>query len=189
MKLLLHCCCGPCTTSVADHYRARGDAVTGWFFNPNLHPEEEWERRRRAFDQAAEALGLATRPAETELTFVDFLLAVARGTGRRCEACYRLRLEATAREAAASGHDSFATTLTISPYQNLEAIQRIGEEVAAQTGVEFAFVDLRDRYSESRARARSLGLYLQNYCGCLFSALERAEQRAQRAVARVLAKA
>jgi len=179
MKLFLHCCCGPCTTSVADHYRSRGDAVTGWFCNPNLLPEER-ERRREAFTQAAEAIDLATHPADEQLSFLDFLLAVARGKGRRCEACYELRLHAAARKAVAEGCDGFATTLTISPYQDLDALRRIGEAVGARRGVEFVFADLRDRYPESRARARELGLYVQKYCGCAFSALERADGRASK---------
>jgi len=185
MKLLLHCCCGPCTTSVADYYRSRGDAVTGWFCNPNLLPKER-ERRREAFAQTAEAMRLDTRPADDALDFLDFLLAIARGTGSRCEACYELRLEAAARKAVAEGCDGFATTLTISPYQDLEALHRIGEEVGARLGVEFVFVDLRNRYPESRARARELGLYQQKYCGCVFSALERAEGRASRVVGKAL---
>jgi hypothetical protein len=180
MKLLLHCCCGPCTTAVAEHFRARGDEVEGWFYNPNLYPEEEWERRREAFAEAAEAMGLATLASRRGEAFLDFLLALARSGGRRCEACYRLRLEATAREAARHGYDGFATTLVISPYQDLEAIRRIGEELGARHGVEFVFTDLRERYPESRARARELGLYQQKYCGCLFSALERAEGRVGR---------
>ena len=177
MKLLLHCCCGPCTISVADHFRTRGDAVTGWFCNPNLLPEE-WERRRESFDRAAEAVNLERRAVDHQLGFLDFLLAIARGKGRRCEACYELRLEATARQAVAEGCDGFATTLTISPYQDLEAIRRIGEEVGTRHGVAFVFTDLRPRFAESRTRARELGLYLQKYCGCVFSALERAEARA-----------
>ncbi len=181
MRLLLHCCCGPCTTSVADHYRSRGDAVTGWFCNPNLLPEER-ERRRATFDRTADSMGLETRSADAELGFLDFLLAVARGRGSRCEACYELRLDAAARKAVAEGCDGFTTTLTISPYQDLDALRRIGEEVGARHGVEFVFADLRDRYPESRARARELGLYQQKYCGCIFSALERARRKAERAV-------
>jgi hypothetical protein len=186
MRLLLHCCCGPCTTSVADHYRSREDVVA-WFCNPNLLPEER-ERRRAAFAQTAEAMRLDTSPPDTELDFLDFLLAIARGTGSRCEACYQLRLEAAARQALAEGCDAFATTLTISPYQDLDALRRLGEAVAARHGLHFVFTDLRDRYPESRTRARELGLYLQKYCGCVFSALERAEGRAKKALAKALAR-
>jgi predicted adenine nucleotide alpha hydrolase (AANH) superfamily ATPase len=179
MKLLLHCCCGPCTTSVADYYRSREEGVVAWFCNPNLLPEER-ARRHEAFARTAEAMGLETRPAEETLDFLDLLLAIARGRGSRCEACYELRLEAAARKAVEEGCDGFATTLTISPYQDLEALRRIGKEVGARYGVEFVFTDLRDHYPESRKRARELGLYLQKYCGCVFSALERAEGRAGR---------
>ncbi len=184
MRLLLHCCCGPCTTSVADAFRARGDAVAGWFYNPNLAPQEEWRRRRDTFAQAAQALSLAALPVGEEPRFGDLLLALARGRGKRCLACYRMRLEQTARAAAAGGYEGFSTTLLVSPYQDLEALARVGQEVGAQWGVEFHFVDLRPRYAESRARARELGLYQQNYCGCLFSRLERAVRRSERALAK-----
>ena len=80
------------------------------------------------------------------------------------------------------GCDAFATTLTFSPYQDLKTLRRIGEEVGARSGVEFIFSDLRARYTESRARARELGLYVQKYCGCVFSALERAERVVARAL-------
>ena len=186
MKLLLHCCCGPCTTVVADHFARGGETVVGWYHNPNIGPEEEWRRRREAFSQAAQALGLPTRPVGEEPRFAAFLLALARGRGPRCHACYRLRLEAVARAAAAEGYEAFGTTLTVSPYQDHAALQAVGNDVATQTGVRFVYADVRPRYAESQARARELGIYRQNSCGCVFSALERAVRRAERAIARAL---
>jgi len=187
MRLLLHCCCGPCATGVATYFADRGDAVTGWFYNPNIQPEEERVRRRETFGQAARALGLTSRPAEEGPDFVGFLRALAAGRGRRCRACYRMRLEPVAQAAATEGYEAFATTLVISPYQDQRALAAVGEEVGARWGVAFQAADLRDRYPASRARARELGLYLQNYCGCLFSKLERAVRRAERAAAAALA--
>jgi hypothetical protein len=114
------------------------------------------------------------------------LLALA-GRGReRCRGCYQFRLRATAREAAARGFDGFSTTLLISPYQDIAAIQEIGRAMAARVGLVFRFADLRERFSESRERARELGLYQQNYCGCLFSSLERARRRGDRIVRKLL---
>jgi epoxyqueuosine reductase len=184
MRLLLHCCCGPCTTPVADHFRACGAQVEGWFYNPNLYPAAERARRQEALATAATAIGLPLRAPGPETRLRDFLLTLARSSGKRCEACYRPRLEAAAREAAAAGCEAFATTLVISPYQDLAALQRLGHEVAARQGVSFAFADLRGKFGESRRRARELGLYQQNYCGCLFSRLERAVRRCERAIAK-----
>jgi predicted adenine nucleotide alpha hydrolase (AANH) superfamily ATPase len=182
MRLLLHCCCGPCTTGVADHWRDRGAAVQAWFYNPNIWPEGERQRREETFARAAEALGVPVAPVKAEGSERDFLLALARGRGRRCEACYRMRLEAAARQAREAGCEAVSTTLLISPYQDVEALRRIGEEVAGRAGVRFEFADLRGQYRVSRERARALGLYQQKYCGCLFSRLERAERRAVRAI-------
>ncbi len=184
MRLLLHCCCGPCTTGVVDHWRDRGAVVQVWFYNPNIWPEGERGRREETFAQAAGALGVPVAPTEAAGTWRDFLLALARGRGRRCEACYRMRLEAAARRARKGGYEAISTTLLISPYQDLEALRRIGEEVGARAGVRFEFADLRGEYQASRERARALGLYRQSYCGCLFSRLERAERRAGRAIGR-----
>jgi predicted adenine nucleotide alpha hydrolase (AANH) superfamily ATPase len=184
MRLLLHCCCGPCTTGVVDHWRDRGAAVQAWFYNPNIWPEGERRRRKETFARAAEALGVPVASVGAEGSWCDFLLALARGRGRRCEACYRMRLEAAARHAREAGCGAISTTLLISPYQDIEALRRIGEEVAARAGVRFEFADLRGQYRASRERARALKLYQQNYCGCLFSRLERAERRAVRAVGR-----
>ena len=188
MRLLLHCCCGPCATVAADHFRGEGEEVVGWFFNPNIHPEEERRRREAVLAEAAEEMELPLLPAGPGMGLDEFLLALAREGGRRCRACYGLRLEATAREAAQGGFDGFSSTLLISPYQEVEAIGKVGQKAGERFGVEFRFADLRGRYGESCERAREFGLYRQNYCGCRFSALERAERRAGRAVAKALAR-
>ena len=156
--------------------------MTGWYYNPNLHPPEEMRRRQQALTQASLALGMALLACDREPEPAEFLLALARRGGRRCHACYELRLEATARKAREEGFDAFSTTLLISPHQDLEAVHKIGAAAAEKHGVAFRFVDLRDRYRESGERARSMELYRQNYCGCMFSDLERSEARASRAI-------
>jgi predicted adenine nucleotide alpha hydrolase (AANH) superfamily ATPase len=190
VKLLLHCCCGPCAALVAERFRAQGHDVTGWFFNPNIHPVEERRRRQETMRQAAEAVGLPLQDGEggSELALREFLLRLALGGGKRCESCYEARLRAAAEEAVRGGFDAFATTLSISPYQDLAAIERIGREAAAAAGTVFLFEDLRSHYPESCDRARELDLYRQKYCGCVFSAFERAERRARRALEKTAAK-
>lgn len=182
MKLLLHCCCGPCSAVVVDHFRNNGDAVTGWFFNPNIHPREERVRREQVFAEAARQVVLEMLPAGPAMGFEEFLLALARQPGARCRTCYRLRLRETAKQAAAEGFDRFSTTLLVSPYQNLAEVSRVGRQAGEQFDVEFMFADLRQNYEESCERAREMGLWRQRYCGCLFSALERAQRRALRAI-------
>lgn len=187
MRLLLHCCCGPCATSVAEHFRAVGHDVVGWFFNPNIHPDEERRKREATLVEAAEAAGLPLLPKGPAMRPEEFLLELARRGGRRCPACYEVRLEAAAGRAAEQGFDAFASTLVISPYQDLDSIAEIGVRAGEAAGVEFQFVDLRSVYPKSCERARELDLYRQNYCGCMFSALERAERRVRRAIDKALA--
>ncbi len=184
-RLLLHCCCGPCAATVVQYFAGTGKQVTGWYYNPNIYPPEEMRLRRQALQQASIALGIPLLPPEPDPEPYEFLLAVAAEGGVRCRACYRLRLEAAARKAKEEGFPAFSTTLSISPYQDLEAIRETGEAAGEKYGVRFEFVDLRKKHRESLERARSLGLYCQNYCGCMFSDLERSAARALRAVRKV----
>ena len=170
---------------MAAHYRSLGHQVTVWSFNPNLYPESERARREVGFAQAAVALSLSVlRTPRRDRGLAGFLLAVARMPGKRCLACYELRLRAAAQTAAAHGFEAFSTTLLVSPYQDVEGIQRVGRAAARREGVAFLGDDLRGKYQESCARSRELGLYRQSYCGCLFSLLERAQRRSLRALSR-----
>jgi predicted adenine nucleotide alpha hydrolase (AANH) superfamily ATPase len=187
LRLLLHCCCGPCALVTADHLRSPNTTVVGWFYNPNVHPPEERARRAATMAAAATSAGLAMLPDGPDVALADLLLSLARAGGPRCPACYLLRLHATARKASEEGFGAFSSTLEISPHQDLDAIAEVGREAGAAVGVEFRFADLRGRYGESCERARDLGLYRQNYCGCLFSGLERAARRVRRVVGRASA--
>jgi predicted adenine nucleotide alpha hydrolase (AANH) superfamily ATPase len=166
----------------ADHFRRQGDSVVGWFYNPNIQPPEEWERRAATMEEAARALGLSMLVPGGQMGTGDFLAVLGRQSGTRCSACYEMRLGATAGGAAEQGFEAFSTTLLMSPYQDLTEIARIGREAGARAGVEFRFEDLRSSYPGSCERSREIGLYRQNYCGCMFSAWERAERRARRAL-------
>jgi len=196
MKILLHVCCGPCATGALEWLRRQfpTSEIAGLFYNPNIYPESEYQRRRQTMERAAGALELpllpplrATKPATAgeggwageEEGLVNYLHQVAFREKDRCRNCYAMRLAYTARQAAAAGHEAFSTTLLISPYQNLEAIRTIGEALSKIHGPDFVFHDLRPYFSRSRQRARELGLYQQKYCGCIFSELERIQAKAR----------
>jgi predicted adenine nucleotide alpha hydrolase (AANH) superfamily ATPase len=134
-------------------------------------------------EQAAQVGDLPLLEHGPGMSVAGFLSVLAREGGSRCRACYRLRLEATARRAAEEGMEGFSSTLLISPYQDVGEIAEVGERAARRHGVAFRFADLRDRYPESCERAREHDLYRQSYCGCAFSALERGERRSRRAIA------
>lgn len=173
-SILLHICCGPCSTYTINRLREEGFAVTGYWYNPNIHPWQEHERRRESLVAFAEEVDLPMLWHE-RYEMPAFLRAVA---GRekfreRCEICYRLRLSQTARMAHEKGFEAFTTTLLISPYQDQGMIRSIGEEVAAEQGVEFYFENFRRGWAERGRLTRQHGLYRQQYCGCIYSEWER----------------
>ncbi|MDR2479673.1 MAG: epoxyqueuosine reductase QueH [Treponema sp.] len=178
MELLFHCCCAPCAVACLEDLASDGIEPQLFWYNPNIHPYIEYKSRRDAF-----VLYAASQNLEPEVVDEYGLRSFISGIGdsmetpARCEFCYRIRLEKTAAHAAKNGFDAFSTSLFISPYQNHEAIRRIGEELAVRYGVAFLYHDFRPRFREGQARARSLGLYMQKYCGCVFSEEERYLQR------------
>jgi epoxyqueuosine reductase len=172
MKLLLHTCCGPCASATIPVWKSRGVEVTGFFFNPNVHPLLEWRRRATGSRDVAEMTGVAMLE-DPEYDPPAWFASVIPGEGSRCVRCIAQRLMRTAKEAAAREYSAFSTTLSISPYQDHEAIRAGGEEASRRYDVEFLYEDLRPQYGESRRLSREWGIYRQKYCGCLVSEWER----------------
>ncbi|MBQ9427929.1 MAG: epoxyqueuosine reductase QueH [Clostridia bacterium] len=179
-RLLLHACCAPCSSYTLE-YLASYFEITLYYYNPNISPEEEYRFRadelKRFIGKAACGAGVSLRvPAYDPAPFEE----IARGLeeapegGERCMKCYRLRLTAAAKEAAAGGFDYFCTTLSISPYKNAEALNRIGGELAKAYGVPYLFSDFKKKggYARSIVLSKEYDLYRQNYCGCVYSKRE-----------------
>jgi len=180
-RLALHVCCGPCFIEPYDALVKQAAEVVAVFFNPNIHPAEEYERRRDVLLEYAEALGVgAVELPYDPAVWMESAGRHAHEPKARCRECYRLRLQAVARWAAESGFDAMTTTLTVSPYQDAATIAEEGEAAAALAGIEFIARDFTDRYPEATRRSRELGMYRQNYCGCALSDAEAREQRAER---------
>ncbi len=171
MRLLLHVCCGPCALFPLEDLRGRGFEVTCFYYNPNIHPYREYEARRAAAEEAARSFALPFQAPEYRPA--EYFRMVAFREEERCRFCYYLRLERTAAVAREEGFPAFSTTLLVSPWQRHELIRELGEAVAKAQGVEFFYHDWRPGFSEGRRRARELGLYRQQYCGCIFSEEER----------------
>jgi len=172
-RLLLHICCGPCATYTTQRLRELGYDVTGLWYNPNIHPFSEHERRQETLGQFAQQADLEVIACEG-YEMPEFLWRVV-GHERyreRCLICYEMRLRRTAQVAAERGFDAFTTTLLISPYQDQAAIRRIGEELAEEMGVSFFFENLRRGFAEHHRMSRELNLYIQRYCGCIYSEWE-----------------
>ena len=172
--ILLHICCAPCATYPILSLRRAGFMISGYWYNPNVHPWSEHERRRESLISYAAQVSLpvAWEPGYDIVSFMR-LLAGHEAQGDRCALCYRVRLGRTAACASRLGISRFTTTLLISPYQNQELIKAAGEAAAREHGVEFHFEDWRTGWSERGRLARQHGLYRQQYCGCLYSEFER----------------
>ncbi|MCX5894955.1 MAG: epoxyqueuosine reductase QueH [Proteobacteria bacterium] len=172
-KLLLHTCCGPCATHVIE-LLSREHQVTAFFYNPNISPEEEYKTRLKEAEKLCALNGteLLAGPYEPQkwIERTGDFIDEPEG-GKRCELCFALRLEETARYAVDHGFALFATTLSISPHKDACLINRIGQETGREYGIQFLEGDFKkeDGYRKSCELSRQYGLYRQNYCGCLFS--------------------
>ncbi len=169
MKLLLHTCCAPCSVYCIDSLREEGIEPTVYWFNPNIHPYMEYKARRDCLKEYTNSIGVQAI-FEEDYGLKEFCKKVINNLENRCqEYCYPVRLEQTAKYAKENGYDSFTTTLLVSPYQNHQMLVKVGEEMAEKYGVKFLYRDFRIGFREGQAKARELGLYMQKYCGCVFS--------------------
>ena len=180
-RLLLHCCCAPCSSYVLEALTGAFD-IDAFYYNPNIAPREEFDKR------VAELQRLVTvMPHENPIRVsvgdwdAEAFMAMCRGLedvpegGARCERCFRMRLGAAANKAKALGYDFFTTTLTISPLKDAQLLNAIGMEIGQKAGVRWLPSDFKKKngYKRSCELSALYGLYRQDYCGCVFSRRER----------------
>ena len=193
-RILLHVCCGPCSLMPIVHLRDEGWDPTAFFFNPNIHPADEWKKRRDAMREAAMRLnvplleeGLPVNPGRWSRALNGVLRP-----GERCRLCYRPRMERTAALAREHDFDAFTTSLLYSRHQHHEAIAEEARRAAVETGSAFLYRDFRPWWWDGIAMSKELGLYRQKWCGCILSMkealaqqkeaeLKKAAQKAERA--------
>ena len=169
MKLLLHTCCAPCSVYCIDSLRKEGIEPTVYWFNPNIHPYMEYKARRDCLKEYTKSINIEAI-FEENYGLREFCKNVVSNLENRCkEYCYPVRLEQTAKYAKENGFDTISTTLLVSPYQNHEALIEIAKFMAKKYDVEFLYRDFRVGFREGQNKARELGLYIQKYCGCIFS--------------------
>ncbi len=180
-RLLLHSCCAPCSSYVLEALTAAFD-IDIFYYNPNIQPREEFDRRVEELNRLVAAM-----PHENALRIIvgdwdaEAFLAMCKGLedvpegGERCERCFRMRLGASAKLARERGSDWFTTTLTISPLKDAQLLNAIGMELGEQFGVRWLPSDFKKKngYKRSCELSALYGLYRQDYCGCIFSKLER----------------
>ena len=187
-RLLLHACCAPCSSAVLE-YLSQYFAITLLYYNPNIAPLEEYQKREAELRRLVSQMKF-THPVELlpcqydEQTFVQ----AARGLegepegGKRCEACFRLRLRYAAQEAARLRFDYYTTTLSISPMKNAPLLNQLGEEIGREFGVAHLPSDFKkkDGYKRSVQLSKEYDLYRQDYCGCAFSKAQRQREKEER---------
>jgi hypothetical protein len=179
MKVVLHICCAPCTIYPLKVLRGEGHEVTGFFFNPNIHPYTEFQKRREAL-ASYRALSLLPLIVDETYDLETYLKAALEAGKDRCGACYRIRLGAAFRKAVSEKADAVTTTLLYSIHQRHETIAAVAEELSSRYKVPFLYRDFREGWREGQTAARSLGIYRQSYCGCIFSEYERFAARPQK---------
>ncbi len=177
-KVLVHVCCAHCAAYTVEHWRGQGYEVEGFWYNPNIHPFSEHQQRLESIKALAKEINLPLI-IYPDYDVIAYFKRVVGHEAERCGDCFEMRLTKTAETARDNGYDAFTTTLLISPHQKHDLIKEIGEKVAGEKGVAFLYADLRKRYSDSRHITKSMNLYRQQYCGCLFSEWERYSEEHQ----------
>ncbi len=186
--LLLHACCAPCSSAVLE-YLSRFFAITLLYYNPNIAPYEEYEKRETELRRLVREMDVVhpvqllpcSYDGQAYCQAVEGLEGEPEG-GKRCTACFRLRLEYTARQAAKLHFDYFTTTLSISPLKNARLLNQLGEEMGEKYGVAHLPSDFKkkDGYKRSVELSKVYGLYRQDYCGCVFSKAQRQREKEER---------
>lgn len=172
-KLLLHSCCGPCSTHVIETLKSQYD-LTIFYYNPSIFPKEEYFKRLEEQKRYAEIVGInvvSLNYDENEFLSKIKGLELEKEGGKRCEVCFEIRLRKTAQLCKELGFDIFATTLSVSPHKNSQTINAVGRKVAQEMGVKYLEESFKkkDGYLNSIRLSKKFGLYRQNYCGCRFS--------------------
>ena len=167
-RILIHVCCAHCAAYTVEYWRQQGYEVTALWYNPNIHPFIEHQKRLEALKSLSREMNFPLLITET-YDMIKYFRTVAGNEDERCRYCFVLRLFFTAEQAKLNGFKQFTTTLLISPHQKHELIREEGKNAARQASVEFLYTDLRKRYSESRHITKPLDLYRQQYCGCVYS--------------------
>ena len=187
-RLLLHACCAPCSSAVLE-YLSQYFAITLLYYNPNIAPLEEYQKREAELRRLVSQMKF-THPVELLPCQYDgqAFVQAARGLegepegGKRCEACFRLRLRYAAQEAARLRFDYYTTTLSISPMKNAPLLNQLGEEIGREFGVAHLPSDFKkkDGYKRSVQLSKEYDLYRQDYCGCAFSKAQHQREKEER---------
>lgn len=178
MKILLHVCCGPCSIYPTQKILKNGDSFDLLYFNPNIHPYQEFKRRLNTLREYAQSQNYNLTISKS-YPLEECVSGMLTEPTVRCAYCYRVRLQKAAEFAVEKGYDAFSTTLLVSPYQKHCLIREIAEEIAEKKGIVFYYEDFRVGYQKGVEISKELEMYRQPYCGCIFSERDRYEKKKQ----------
>ena len=180
MKLLMHTCCAPCSVYCIDSLREEGIEPTLYWYNPNIHPYMEYKSRRDCLKEYAKEINI-NAIFEEDYGLDEFCKNVVGDLKNRCtNYCYPVRLRKTFEYAKENGYDAVTTTLLYSIYQNHDFIKEYMEKLSKEFEIDFLYRDFRVGFREGQAKAREVGLYMQKYCGCVFSEEDRYSKQIKR---------
>ena len=169
MKLLMHTCCAPCSVYCIDKLREEGIEPTVYWYNPNIHPYTEYKARRECLKEYTKSINVQAI-FEEEYGLDEFCKEAVKNLNARCvNYCYPVRLRKTFEYAKEHGYDTVTTTLLYSIYQKHDFIKKLMEQYSEEYGIDFLYRDFRVGFWEGHQKAHDLGLYMQKYCGCVFS--------------------
>lgn len=175
-KILLHICCAPCSTYPVKVLKKKDYDITGFFYNLNIHPYTEYQKRLESVEKLAKQENLNIEYID-DYNIESYLRAVAYNEHKRCPTCYYLRIFETAKLAKKLGFDIFTTTLLYSKYQQHDTIKEIGSKIARQLKLKFYYEDFRKGWDEGNQLSKEKGFYRQKYCGCIYSERDRFYQK------------
>ncbi|MCD4796915.1 MAG: epoxyqueuosine reductase QueH [Candidatus Cloacimonetes bacterium] len=172
MKILVHICCAPCFIAPYFHLKQEGFDIHGFWFNPNIHPYQEYQKRLETLQELTEKEDIRMIYKD-EYNLDDFLQKTAFRENERCGSCYYDRLKYAAIVAKKGNFDLFTTTLLYSKFQKHDMIREIGESLGEEYGIKFFYRDFRQYWKEGIRLSKELGMYRQQYCGCIYSERDR----------------
>jgi predicted adenine nucleotide alpha hydrolase (AANH) superfamily ATPase len=171
-SLLIHSCCAHCTAYTVDYWRRQGYELSVLWYNPNIHPYIEHQKRLSAMYTLAKNLNFKLI-VENNYEITKYFKVVNNHEEQRCRYCFVIRLQKTAEIAIKNGYSNFSSSLLISPHQKHDLLNNIGTMIAKNMDIKYLYADLRKHYSDSRHMTKPFGLYRQQYCGCIYSEWER----------------
>lgn len=172
MRLLLHICCAPCLIHPLEKLRDKDFQLSGFFYNPNIHPFCEYKNRKQALKDFERTVGIEIFYPEYNPTEFFRAVNLKEDNSQRCSICWFIRLKGTAQVAKEKGFDFFSTTLLVSPYQNQESLKKVGNGISRETAINFYYEDFRPGFRKAHDLAKAGGMYCQKYCGCIYSEIE-----------------